>query len=140
VIDNANDRVDSQLSINSFFSTPDAGSTYYKNLQRAAESFGLEELNMMGKIRWSTGDVSSMKEGDFSIEYQKWQPMFFFAQGDSARFNNLLPHETWRMMGMRYIDAFIKSVSHHTGKRTVAIFHDDYHRGHGRTDCNETWR
>jgi hypothetical protein len=140
VVEQACDRVDSQLAVSSFFSSIDAGAVSYKFLQRAAENFGLEWLCMNGKVRWTTGDVQTIMEGNFKVDFQKWMPMFFFAQGDSARFNNLLPHETFRMMATKYVDAFIKAHAQANGRRTVAIFHDDYRRGYKREDTWEHWR
>jgi len=58
----------------------------------------LEFLAMRGQVHWNTGDVAEQKVGDVGTKYQRWSPMFFFAQGNAPGFYALLPHDSYRMM------------------------------------------
>jgi hypothetical protein len=63
----------------------------------------LEFLSMRGQVHWNSGDVHSQQVGDVKTEYQRWAPMFFFAQGNAPGFYELLPHDSYRMMAFELI-------------------------------------
>lgn len=63
----------------------------------------LEFLSMRGQVHWNTGDISEQQVGDITTKYQRWSPMFFFAQGDAAKFYALLPHDSYRMMAYELV-------------------------------------
>jgi len=140
----ANNQVVSRLRISGIYSPASIQETVqdFDMLQFAADCYGMEKLNYDGKVRWTTGDLLAVDEGPFKVKYQSWQPMFFFAQGDSGRFSNLLPHETWRMTGWNMVDAFTQSYFYNTEGWTgsVTILRDQYGRGKGATNINEHWR
>ena len=140
-VDYANAQVETALFLLSLYDTIGSDHAKYSILQNAAKCYGMEKLNYDGKIRWSTGDVATTVEGPIKIEYQRWQPMFFFAQGDPGRFNSLLPHETWRMTGYRFVDAFVRYYWDAEGAtETIQIKYDNYARGRGATEINEYYR
>jgi hypothetical protein len=139
-VQHANMKVSMALRTNGIQGTISTTEADYELLQMAAICFGLEKMCMDGKIRWSTGDIQSVTEVKFKTEYQKWQPMFFFAQGDSARLNNLLPHETWRMSAYKFVDSFIDSYHKERYHDELAIFHDDFRRGYKAESTQEHWR
>lgn len=72
----------------------------------SALNFSFEGLARHGLVEQSSGDVQTAKIGDMQTTFQRWQPMFFFAQGMAEGFYELLPHETYRMRGNRYIRAW----------------------------------
>ena len=71
----------------------------------AAVCMALEILCYLGKLKWTTGDVALERLNKVTYAYQRWQPMFFFAQGAAEPFYQLLPHDTYRMMGYAYVRA-----------------------------------
>lgn len=77
-------------------------------LWSAALTTAIEILCNIGKVTWSTGDIALEKLNKVTYQYQRWQPMFFFASGSSDSFKGLLPHETYRMMAYAYVDAYCR--------------------------------
>lgn len=75
-------------------------------LWAASLCYALEILCMQGIIEWSTGDVALRRLGKATHQYQRWQPMFFFAQGVSDPFMDLLPHRTYLMMSREYLKRY----------------------------------
>jgi hypothetical protein len=69
----------------------------------AGMCFYLEYLSMRGQIQQSSGDVKTHKVGDVMTDFQRWQPLFFFAKGMAEAFYELLPHETYRMKGFQFM-------------------------------------
>jgi hypothetical protein len=63
----------------------------------------LEMIAQRGQIHWNTGDVSEQQVGDVTTKYQRWSPMFFFAQGHAPNFYALLPHDSYRMMAYELV-------------------------------------
>lgn len=77
-------------------------------LWAAVTTMALEILCNMGEVTWSTGDVAMQKLNKATYQFQRWQPMFFFAAGSSDPFKGLLPHDTYRMMAYSYVDAYCR--------------------------------
>ena len=77
-------------------------------LWSATICFALEWLCYSGDVAWSTGDVALQKLNKATYQFQRWQPMFFFASGASEPFKGLLPHETYRMMAYAYVEAYCR--------------------------------
>ena len=72
--------------------------------------------------------------GDIIHDYQRANPLFFFAQGTSESFMALLPYETFRMYGYAYCDAYVKrAFVERTGYATpqAVITFDKTSRGYG---------
>jgi hypothetical protein len=69
----------------------------------------LEFLSMRGQVHWNTGDVAEQRVGEVTTKYQRWSPMFFFAQGHSPNFYALLPHDSYRMMSYELVRKWAKS-------------------------------
>lgn len=97
-------------------------------------SFALELLCKSRKITQSSGDVLRDRFGDVIHDYQRSNPLFFFAQGTSESFMALLPYETFRMYGYAYCDAYVKrAFVERTGYATpqAIITFDKTSRGYG---------
>lgn len=77
-------------------------------LWSAVITFSLEILCYMNLLQWSTGDVALQHLNKVTYQFQRWQPMFFFASGASDPFKGLLPHETYRMMAYAYVEAYCR--------------------------------
>lgn len=77
-------------------------------LKFATMSFALELLCKSRKITQSSGDILKDRFGDVRHDYQRSNPLFFFAQGTSESFMALLPYETFRMYGYAYCDSYVK--------------------------------
>ena len=96
--------------------------------------FTLELLCKSRKITQSSGDVLRDRFGDVIHDYQRSNPLFFFAQGTSESFMALLPYETFRMYGYAYCDAYVKRAFYertgHTAGEIVITF-DKTSRGYG---------
>jgi hypothetical protein len=66
----------------------------------------LEGLGGRGQIETSSGDISESKVGNVTTQFQRWQPMFFFAKGMAQGFYELLPHKTYLMKAMQMVRAW----------------------------------
>lgn len=75
-------------------------------LREAACAFILSLLCKARIITQTTGEIATDKFGDVMYQFQRTQPMFFFAQGTAKPFQELLPYETFRMMGYAYCRAY----------------------------------
>jgi len=69
----------------------------------AGMCFYLEYLSMRGQIQQSSGDVKTHKVGDVMTDFQRWQPLFFFAKGMAEAFYELMPHDTYRMKAFQFL-------------------------------------
>ena len=69
--------------------------------------YTLDWLATAGKIHQFSGDVMSSKLGTSEVRFQRWQPMFFFATGMAEKFYDLLPKETFRMIGNGFFQAWV---------------------------------
>ena len=93
--------------------------------------FCLELLCKSRKITQSSGDVLRDRFGDVIHDYQRSNPLFFFAQGTSESFMALLPYETFRMYAYAYCDSYMKRAYYERTGNTVA---------HGRMAFDKTSR
>lgn len=87
----------------------------------------MELSGMVRETENAFGIVKSEKIGEVEKQYENGMPMFFFAAGASDPFLQLLPHETWRMRGYKYVTQYIGAAYlAETGKITKysAIAHD----------------
>lgn len=75
-------------------------------LREAASCFILSLLCKARVITQTTGELLTDQFGDVRYQFQRTQPMFFFAQGSTEAFQRLLPYETFRMMGFEYCKAY----------------------------------
>lgn len=100
-------------------------------LEHAAVCYGMEYLNYHGIIRWSTGEITGTQEGPFRTFYQAdWLPNRWDVP-DKSSFEAIMPHETWRMMGNRFITSFIQARAYDAGGHDVELLHDNTKRGYG---------
>ena len=90
-------------------------------LWAAAITFTLELLCYNEVINWSTGDIALHRLNKVTHQYQRWQPMFFFATGSSKGFVGLLPHETYRMMAYAFCEAYSQKKFFDKYERAVPI-------------------
>jgi len=110
-------------------------------LKFAAMSFALELLCKSRKITQSSGDILKDRFGDVRHDYQRSNPLFFFAQGTSESFMALLPYETFRMYGYAYCDSYVKRAYYDRTGHTVphgSISFDKTSRGFGWEIDEET--
>ena len=89
-------------------------------LKFATMSFALELLCKSRKITQSSGDILKDRFGDVRHDYQRSNPLFFFAQGTSESFMALLPYETFRMYGYAYCDSYVKRAYYDRTGYTIA--------------------
>lgn len=77
-------------------------------LLAAAEiAFYMEFAGMTREIENAFGVVGEESLEGYTKKFENGMPMFFFASGGTEAFLQLLPHETWRMVGFRYTNDFI---------------------------------
>jgi len=110
-------------------------------LKFATMSFALELLCKSRKITQSSGDILKDRFGDVRHDYQRSNPLFFFAQGTSESFMALLPYETFRMYGYAYCDSYVKRAYYERTGHTLAqgkIIFDKTSRGFGWEIDDET--
>jgi len=103
-------------------------------LWSATVCIALEILCNLGKLTWSTGDVALQKLNRVTYGFQRWQPMFFFAQGSAEPFYQLLPHDTYRMMAYAYVKAYCRDdffVQYGSPTPIPKVVRDDTSRGFG---------
>ena len=103
-------------------------------LKFATMSFTLELLCKSRKITQSSGDVLRDRFGDVIHDYQRSNPLFFFAQGTSESFMALLPYETFRMYGYAYCDSYMKRAFYDRTGNTIPhgkMSFDKTSRGYG---------
>lgn len=77
-------------------------------LKMATQCFILALLSKAGLITQTSGELLTNKFGDVTYQFQRTNPMFFFATGASEPFMDLLPYETLRMYGLSFIKAYVK--------------------------------
>jgi len=75
-------------------------------LREAAACFILSLCCKNRIITQTTGELMTDEFGERKVQFQRTQPMFFFAQGTAESFHRLLSHETFRMMGYEYCRAY----------------------------------
>lgn len=77
-------------------------------LKEAASCFVLSIACNARLITQTSGEVLSEKFMDVQQQYQRVNPLFFFATGSSKPFMDLLPAETLRMLGFSFLRAYKK--------------------------------
>jgi len=103
-------------------------------LRYATMCFCLDLLCKSRKITQTSGDMMRDRFGDIIHDYQRANPLFFFAQGTSESFMALLPYETFRMYGYAYCDAYVKRAFYERTGHTageIEISFDKTSRGYG---------
>lgn len=77
-------------------------------LKMATQCFCLALLCKAGVITQTSGELLSSRFGDVMYQFQRTNPLFFFATGASEPFMDLLPYETLRMYAYSFIKAYCK--------------------------------
>lgn len=77
-------------------------------LKYATQMYVLALCAKAGLITQTSGEVLSNRFGDVMYQFQRTNPMFFFATGASEPFMDLLPYETLRMYAYAFIKAYCK--------------------------------
>lgn len=75
-------------------------------LKEAASCFILALACKARVITQTSGELLTDAFGEVRYQFQRTQPMFFFAQGTAESFQRLLPHETLRMMAVEFCRAY----------------------------------
>ncbi|MHA1169936.1 MAG: hypothetical protein ACTSRU_19075 [Candidatus Hodarchaeales archaeon] len=77
-------------------------------LLKASEiCFYMEICGMLRETENAFGVIGMEKMGAYTKKYENGMPMFFFASGTSKPFLELLPHESWRMRGFKYMHNYV---------------------------------
>jgi len=77
-------------------------------LKMGCASFALAMLCKAKIIAQTSGELLRERFRDIQIDYQRTNPLFFFATGTSKSFMDLLPYETFRMYGYAYLRSYVK--------------------------------
>jgi len=103
----ATSELDIALTMNKIETSPPP--TDYANLLRNAEvCFYIEMSSMTRETEQAFGVIKEETIGEYTKKYENGMPMFFFAQGGSNAFLELLPHETWRMRAYKYSRKYLR--------------------------------
>lgn len=76
-------------------------------LKFAEICFYLELAGMTREIETSMGVLQEVRMGNFIRRFERDTPMFFFAEGSSEKFIQLLPHMTWQMQAFHFIRGYV---------------------------------
>ena len=77
-------------------------------LKFAEISIYMELAGMLREVESVVGILEEEAVGNYKKTYKSGMPMFFFAAGTSKSFMELLPHETYRMMGYRFVRIYVQ--------------------------------
>lgn len=111
-------RVDGFLFRKGIMTAP-GGNDTNSFLKLAAGCFILSLLCKAKVIATTQGELLREEFRDIQIQYQRTNPLFFFATGASKPFMDLLPYETIRMYAFDYLRAYLRWRFH---KRTGKAF------------------
>jgi len=79
-------------------------------LKESASCFILSMACNARLITQTSGEILSEKFADIETQYQRVNPLFFFATGSSKPFMDLLPAETLRMLAFSFLRGYTKWV------------------------------
>lgn len=105
-MDMAHTKVITTLVIKKIKEIPGSDDDYHF-LKFATMSFILAMLCKARLVTQSSGDILRDRFSDVVHDYQRSNPLFFFAQGSSKPFLELLPYETFRMYGYSFVSAYV---------------------------------
>lgn len=111
IMDEAHAKVDAEIVNKRCFDLDDGLPTESDAndfLKFATFSWALALLCKAGSIGQTSGEILTNQFGDVKYQFQRTNPLFFFATGSSDPFMDLLPYETLRMYGMSFIRGFCK--------------------------------
>jgi hypothetical protein len=108
ILDEAHAKVDSEIINKKCTGGIPSTVDDYLFLKFATLGFALSLLCQAGLITQTSGEVLTNKFGDVTYQFQRTNPLFFFAQGASKPFMDLLPYETLRMYAFGFIKAYCK--------------------------------
>lgn len=103
-------------------------------LKMAATCFALALLCKAEIITQTSGEIATEKFKDVTYQFQRTQPMFFFAAGSSEPFQQLLPHETLRMLAYEFVRGYRRYKFYlDTGQKQPKgkVVRDNSSRGYG---------
>ncbi len=106
-MDKAHIKVDAVLMRMGYVVTPIRNDTH-DFLKMGCASFALAMLCKAKIIAQTSGELLREEFRDIQIDYQRTNPLFFFATGTSKSFMDLLPYETLRMYGYAYLRGYVK--------------------------------
>lgn len=111
VIEEAHAKVDAEIVKKKCFNIDDGLPTEVDEnnfLKFATFSWCLALLCKAGTIGQTSGEILTTEFGDVKYQFQRTNPLFFFATGASDPFMDLLPYETLRMYGTSFVKAYCK--------------------------------
>lgn len=109
IVDEAHAKVDAEIVNKKCFDIADGLPSEVDDnnfLKFAAFAWCLALLCKAGTIGQTSGEILTTRFGEVMYQFQRTNPMFFFATGASEPFMDLLPYETLRMYGMSFIKAY----------------------------------
>ena len=108
IMNKAHAKVDAELVLKRCKDIPTDDSTDTLGfLKMATQCFVLAMLAKAGLITQTSGELLTNKFGDVMYQFQRTNPMFFFATGASEPFMDLLPYETLRMYAISFVKAYV---------------------------------
>jgi len=111
ILDKAHRKVDAEIVNKSCWDKDEGlpiGPDEFGFLSDACQCYALALLCKAGVITQTSGEVLANKFGDVLYQFQRTNPLFFFATGASEPFMDLLPYETLRMYAYSFIKAYCK--------------------------------
>jgi hypothetical protein len=109
IMDEAHSKVDAELVNKKCYDKDEGLPTESDDagfLKFAAFNFALALLCKGNVIGQTSGEILSNKFGEVMYQFQRTNPLFFFATGASEPFMDLLPYETLRMYAYSFIKAY----------------------------------
>lgn len=109
IMDEAHAKVDAELVNKKCFDIADGLPTEVDEnnfLKFAAFAWSLALLCKAGTIGQTSGEILTNRFGEVMYQFQRTNPMFFFATGASEPFMDLLPYETLRMYAFSFLKAY----------------------------------
>jgi hypothetical protein len=112
----------------------------YDLLKAAEICFYMEHSAMARETENAFGAIKEETIGKYTKKYENGMPMFFFARGSSTPFLELLPHESWRMRGYKYVTAYADIYATlYCPNVFGVIMQDDSARGNGAMNDVSNW-
>lgn len=107
IMDEAHTKVDAEL-VNKKVITIPTENDDLDFLKEATRCFVLALLCQAEMLTQTSGELATNRFGDVMYQFQRTNPLFFFATGASEPFMDLLPYETLRMYALSFIGAYVK--------------------------------
>jgi len=145
ILDEAHAKVDAEIVNKKCYNVDEGLPTTVDDnnfLKFATFCFALALLCKTGMIGQTSGEIMTNRFGEVVYQFQRTNPLFFFATGASEPFMDLLPYETLRMYAYSFIKAYCMFRFHQKyGRLTPQIKFacDQSSRGYGWNRAPSTY-